>query len=238
MARPQWAPGARPAASLGATLLLTLSATMPVTATDADPSASLEPPNTPEPATMAEPAAPLVLTPSQGEGPYYPLQLPADRDTDLTVVKGAEAPAVGEALRLEGLLLTIDGTPVEGATVEIWQTDANGVYLHPGDPDFALRDPGFQGYGEAVTDAEGAWAFRTILPEVYGSRPRHIHAKVRLGDETVLTTQVYFSGGDIPEAGAVVPTGTELDALMVEANLEPGPDGVAVLTAHHRIVIR
>lgn len=185
----------------------------------------------------AQDEEPLVLTPAQAEGPFYPVEIPLDHDADLTVIDGSEEVAAGTPLVLEGVLLHADGSALEGAAVQIWQTDAYGVYLHPADPGFADRDPAFQGFGETVTDAEGAWSFRTILPEVYGGRPRHIHAKVVVGDETLLTTQVYFSGGDIPAEGALVQTGTETDALLVEPLLQPDEDGVQTLTAYHRLVV-
>lgn len=179
----------------------------------------------------------LVLTPSQAEGPYYPVAIPADGDADLTVIDGSAEVASGEPLALSGVLLRADGSPIEGAIVEIWQTDAFGVYLHPDDPGFAERDTAFQGFGRSVTDAEGAWGFLTILPEVYGSRPRHIHAKVKVADETVLTTQIYFSGGDIPSHGALEETGSELDALLIEVQAVAGEDGTTVLTADHVLVV-
>ena len=178
----------------------------------------------------------LVLTPSQAEGPFYPVELPADRDADLSVVDGADGPAAGEPLIVEGRLLTTDGVPIEGAVVEIWQTDHQGVYLHPQDPGIADRDEAFQGYGESVTDAAGGWSFRTILPELYGGRPRHIHAKVKMAGETALTTQIYFSGGDIPEQGAVA-LSEATAPLVVEALRRPDADGAEVLHARHLLVI-
>lgn len=180
---------------------------------------------------------PLVLTPAQAEGPYYPVEIPVDHDADLTMVDGSTVEAAGETLVLTGDLLRTDGSPIEGATVEIWQTDAYGVYLHPDDPGFANRDPAFGGFGEAVTGPAGEWGFRTILPEIYGNRPRHIHAKVKVDDQTVLTTQIYFSGGDIPAEGTLAVTGTELDALLVEVYKTADDDGSEALTAHHRLVV-
>ena len=180
---------------------------------------------------------PLMLTPAQQEGPFYPVEIPADVDADLTVVGDSETVALGQPLVLQGLLLDSTGQPIEGAVVEIWQTDAFGVYLHPGDPGFDDRDPAFQGFGTSTTDAEGAWAFRTILPELYGGRPRHIHAKVKVADETVLTTQVYFSGGDIPDEGTLEMSGSELDALLIEVVADTDEDGEAILTAGHRLVV-
>lgn len=179
----------------------------------------------------------LAPTPSQAEGPFYPLEIPSDHDDDLTVVEGTGQVAQGTPLLVEGLLLDAAGDPVEGAVIEIWQTDANGIYLHPGDPDFAERDAAFQGYGESSTDAAGAWSFRTILPDVYGGRPRHIHAKVRLDGTELLTTQIYFADVGVPLEGAVSPTGTELDRLIVSLEESTADDGSTQYRAQHLIVL-
>jgi protocatechuate 3,4-dioxygenase beta subunit len=40
----------------------------------------------------------------------------------------------GDVLILAGQVLDVNGAPVPDATVEIWQTDATGVYDHPRDP--------------------------------------------------------------------------------------------------------
>lgn len=134
------------------------------------------------------------FTPSQGEGPYYPLEKLDDRDNDLTEVEGAGGVPAGEVIEFTGKVHDATGRPVEGAVIEIWQTDANGVYLHPGDPGTGQRDRNFQFYGESVSEADGSYRFRTILPGHYEPRPRHIHVKVRLGDQELLTTQFYFEG--------------------------------------------
>ena len=83
--------------------------------------------------------------------------------------------------------------PVRDATVEIWQCDANAVYLHTADsgPKHAQQDPNFQGYGVFTTGAKGEYRFRTIKPVPYPGRPApHIHVKVKRGDRELLTTQL------------------------------------------------
>jgi len=142
---------------------------------------------------------PVEPTPAQQEGPYYPVDKLTDRDNDLTVVAGSNDAADGAVLLLDGLLVTTDGDPIEGAVVEIWQTDDEGVYLHPNDPKTELRDREFQFYGEAVTAVDGSWSFRTIMPGEYEPRPRHIHTKVVIDGEVVLTSQIYFSTDDSGE---------------------------------------
>lgn len=135
-----------------------------------------------------------VATPAQTEGPFYPVELPADRDNDLVVVKGAAAPAKGEILLLAGAVVDVTGRPLAGARVEIWQCNAHGRYHHPGDRSGAPEDPGFQGYGEFITAADGAYSFRTIRPVPYPGRTPHIHFKVSAPGARTLVTQMYVAG--------------------------------------------
>jgi protocatechuate 3,4-dioxygenase beta subunit len=100
--------------------------------------------------------------------------------------------AAGEVILVTGQVLDLAGNPLPGAAVEFWQTDAEGIYDHPGDGGTANRDRGFQFYGTAIADAEGRYVFRTVQPGYYEPRPRHIHVKVKLDGRTLLTTQFYF----------------------------------------------
>lgn len=134
----------------------------------------------------------LVPTPAQMEGPYYPRPLPAETDADLTRVAGAPRAALGERLTLTGRALRADGAPLPGTVIEIWQTDAQGIYLHPRDPRVAQRDAGFQGYGRAQADAEGRYRFHTIRPAHYEGRTAHIHLRATPPGGAPLTTQLYF----------------------------------------------
>ena len=172
--------------------------------------------------------APLVATPAQQEGPFYPVEKPSDRDNDLTVVAGAAARPAGSILLLEGRLLTTDGAPIGGATIEIWQTDAGGIYLHPEDPGVAQRDVNFQGYGETTTAADGTWEFLTIDPGYYEPRPRHIHLKIVRDGAVQLTSQIYFS--DDPQAADENP--------LLVATITPAPAGAAAeLLGEHTLVV-
>jgi protocatechuate 3,4-dioxygenase beta subunit len=143
------------------------------------------------PRALAEKTLPL--TPAQTEGPFYPRTIPADHDADLTEIAGHGAPATGTRLYFTGRVLAPDGKPHAGATVELWQCDAHGRYHHVGD-DASPRDDGFQGYGVAIADAEGRYAFKTIRPVAYTGRVPHMHVKVRTAAGATLTTQVYVKG--------------------------------------------
>lgn len=153
-------------------------------------------------------AAPrLEPTPEDDWGPFYPPVWSGEIDADLTRFAGGRAE--GRPLRLTGRVRDRDGGGVQGAVVEIWQTDARGHYRHPGVPE-PLRDPGFQGFGRTTTDGRGYYAFRTVLPGRYGTRPPHIHLRVAASGRPEFVTQVYFRG-DNREGGRgnVVPPGRE-----------------------------
>jgi len=155
------------------------------------------------------------ITPSQQEGPYYTVNKPEDRDNDLVAFTGANDAPEGQILEFDGTVYDANGFPIEGITVEIWQTDANGFYLHADDPGTEQRDLNFQFYGEAVTDENGRYNFRTILPGLYEPRPRHIHIKVKRDGQALLTTQFYFAGeiefqGD--DAAMLINTETNQDS--------------------------
>ncbi len=139
-------------------------------------------------------AASRVATPAQALGPFYPRTLPLDRDADLATVAGAGARAQGEIVHLAGRVLDEDERAVAGARVEIWQCNAFGRYHHPRDTRDAPLDPGFQGYGETVSAADGAWRFRTIRPVAYPGRAPHIHFIVTAPGGGILVTQMYVEG--------------------------------------------
>ena len=182
--------------------------TLPPTNTPELKTAVTEPTNQPTVQTTEPAIIPIEVTyftPSQQEGPYYTVTKPDDRDNDLTVLAGAAGTPIGEVVEFSGKLYDAVGMPVAGAVIEIWQTDSSGVYLHPDDPDTNQRDPNFQFYGEAVTANGGRYSFRTTLPGEYEPRPRHIHVKVKLNGQELITTQFYFSGGPTASTNDVEP---------------------------------
>lgn len=133
-------------------------------------------------------------TPAQTEGPFYPDRLPLDRDNDLLLVDGSQTQAKGVVTHLSGRVLDPHGKPVAGAVVEIWQCDANGIYLHSHGGDRAKIDAGFQGFGTCRTGDNGGYRFRTIRPVPYPQRTPHIHMMVKHGGRGLLTTQCYVNG--------------------------------------------
>lgn len=139
----------------------------------------------------------LFHTPRLTEGPFYPDKLPLDKDNDLLIISDSTTPAVGEITHLTGRILDAKGDPIRDATIEIWQCDANAVYLHSKDsePKKQQQDKHFQGFGRFTTGSSGEYRFRTIKPVPYPGRPApHIHVKVLKGDRELITTQVMMRG--------------------------------------------
>jgi protocatechuate 3,4-dioxygenase beta subunit len=183
--------------------------------------------------TLAQ-AASLPPTPPQVEGPYYPTQKLADRDNDLTRV-GNGPQAQGEVLSLSGRLVDTANTPIPAARIEIWQTDHRGIYMHPNDPGTANRDRTFQSYGEAITDEAGRFNFRTILPGLYGPRPRHLHVKIVPRQGPGLTTQLYFKGDErLSRDPLARRLGTDIALLLLDAQ----PRSESELQAQINFVLR
>jgi protocatechuate 3,4-dioxygenase, beta subunit len=136
----------------------------------------------------------LIRTPNQTEGPFYPDHLPLDTDNDLILLNDSLTPAVGELTWLSGRILDAKGDPIRNATVEIWQCDANGVYLHGGSDNVTKRDKNFQGFGRFLTGSTGEYLFRTIKPVAYPGRTPHIHFAVKFKGREKFTTQCYIKG--------------------------------------------
>ena len=134
----------------------------------------------------------LLPTPRQSAGPFYPEQLPLDDDNDLTQVEGRSGRAKGQVTDLSGRIIDTNGRPLRKVRVEIWQCDVNGRYHHPRDNRPVELDENFQGHGHTITDAEGSYRFRTILPVTYPGRTPHIHTAVFPRGHKPFVTQIYI----------------------------------------------
>lgn len=180
--------------------------------------------------------AALLPTPPATEGPFYPDPLPAEQDNDLVKIEGAVREAGGEILDLTGTLSDASGQPLPGVRVEIWQCDANGVYLHPGSRGAGDRDPAFQGFGHAVADADGRFAFRTIVPVPYPGRTPHIHVKLLQGGRELLTTQLYIAGHPQNARDWLFRRLSPAEQAAVSLELKPAAERAAFETAVRLVV--
>lgn len=179
----------------------------------------------------AQIAASRRATPSQAEGPFYPVALPADTDFDL-LRNGTLSYTRGQPSWVDGSVTDLQGKPLVGAVVEIWQCDEAGHYHHPGDGGKA--DPSFQGFGRVTVGADGQYRFRTIRPAAYSGRTPHIHVKVKLGQRELLTTQLYVAGDPHNERDPIW-RGMDTQArAAVTVPFQPASDG---LRANFAIIV-
>ncbi|MBV7540952.1 protocatechuate 3,4-dioxygenase [Acidovorax sp. sic0104] len=175
---------------------------------------------------LVQPAAAQALampTPHQTEGPYYPVDFPADSDADL-LRNGMLRYTQGEAVWVEGRVTDTQGVPLAGGTVEIWQCDAKGHYHHPGDGGKAAQ--AFQGFGRVVLGRDGQYRFRTIRPAPYTGRTPHIHFKVRLPGRELLTTQMYVAGDAGNARDYLWSRLSEKDRAALTVRFAPAADGM------------
>jgi len=127
-------------------------------------------------------------TPENVEGPYYLPDAPFKE-------RIATPETAGSRLTLTGTVFAHDCfTPLAGAVVDVWQTDASGEY------DFSNT---FRLRGRVRADGKGKYRFETVVPGRYRAgrtyRPAHIHLRVSHPEGRTLVTQVYFRGD--PELG-------------------------------------
>ena len=170
----------------------------------------------------------LFETPSMTEGPFYPDKLPLDVDNDLLIINDSITPAVGEVTNITGRLLGASGSPLKDVTIEIWQCDANAVYLHSADstPKKKQQDKNFQGFGRFTTGSTGEYRFRTIKPVAYPGRPAaHIHVKLKKGDRELLTTQLFVRGFEGNVKDGIFNSSRDLiDRELLQADFKPVKD--------------
>jgi protocatechuate 3,4-dioxygenase beta subunit len=184
----------------------------------------------------------LLRTPPLTEGPFYPDKLPLDTDNDLIVINDKITPAVGEITHLTGRILGPTGTPVRDATVEIWQCDANEVYLHSADSGSSRnqQDKNFQGFGRFTTGSTGEYYIRTIKPVPYPGRPApHIHVKVKRGGRELLTTQIMIAGHPGNDRdGVFLGAGDLIDRELIQTEFKPLPGSkIGELAARFDIIL-
>ncbi len=124
--------------------------------------------------------------------------------------------AVGEPCLVRGRVLSLDGRPLAGATVEVWQADAEGKY----DVQYEGLEQ-HQARGVLTSDAQGRFEFRTIVAEPYPIptdgpvgdllaatkrhpwRPAHLHFMISAPGHERLVTHVFREGDRYLDSDAV-----------------------------------
>jgi catechol 1,2-dioxygenase len=143
-------------------------------------------------------------TPRTIEGPLYVAGAPLSNGY-ARLDDGVEGDAA-TVMFVEGQVVDLQGQPIAGALVDVWQADSKGNYSHfdKSQSDYNLRR-------RISTDAQGRYRFRSIVPSGYGcnpsgptqeclnqlgrhgQRPAHIHFFVSAPGYEHLTTQINLS---------------------------------------------
>jgi hydroxyquinol 1,2-dioxygenase len=166
------------------------------------------------------------------EGTHTSLLGPFYREASPTLAPGsqiAKAVKPGSECALYGRVSDVDGKPLAGATVSVWQTGADGLY------DIQESATGTDYRGVFTTDANGVYQLRTVKPIGYsipmdgpvgemvqaqarhGMRPAHIHFLVGLPGYRELVTALYLR--DDPHLADDVVFGSSGDlAVDLDAN--------------------
>src|SRR3990172_8739768 len=139
----------------------------------------------------------------------------------------------GEPTWVTGQVLSVDGKPIAGATVDVWQARANGVYdIQEPESEFELR-------GRVKSDAQGRYAFRTYKPKFYGvpidgpvgdllrsmgrhpMRPAHMHLIVSAPGYQQVITHAFVKGDPYLGSDAVFAV---KDSLIAEWTKVDSPE--------------
>ena len=143
-------------------------------------------------------------TPRTIEGPLYVAGAPVF-EGQARMDDGSEEGAT--VMLLEGQVLDTQGKPLAGATVDVWHANSKGTYsfFDQSQSDYNLRR-------RIITDAEGRYRARSIVPSGYGcdpqgptqecldllgrhgQRPAHVHFFISAPGHRHLTTQINLSG--------------------------------------------
>jgi hydroxyquinol 1,2-dioxygenase len=144
-------------------------------------------------------------------GPFWAEGSPLREYGDAIFDSAAGVPAL-----IHGRVLDVDGGPVAGAEIDVWQNDANELYSvqDPETPEDHLR-------GRFLTREDGSYAFVGVRPVVYPIpsdgpvgrmlattgrhpwRPAHLHVIVTAPGYERLTTHFFDAGTDYLDSDAV-----------------------------------
>ena len=100
--------------------------------------------------------------------------------------------AFGEVIFIQGTIKDSFGVPIEGAVIEIWQTNAAGKYHTLLEPNSEYIDKYFSMSGKAVTDNLGHYHFISIMPGANPGRAPHINMNIYHPRFGRLETEMYF----------------------------------------------
>ena len=143
----------------------------------------------------------------------------------------------GTPLYITGTVRDLDGEPVPGAVLDVWQADTDGAYEAQLDVDEArLR-------AKYTSRADGSYCVRTIAPMGYSIpmdgpvgdlvgrtaishfRPAHVHVLIDVPGFEPLITHLFQEGAEFLDSDVVFGTKAELVVPFEPRAAGPTPDG-------------
>ena len=181
--------------------LLALAACTPAP-TDSPPviASPIQAPTRTLPPTPTETSPTAAITPTQPAKGVCPGSRAGEIDPAaiLELGPGPGIPATtasGEKLVISGTVYGADCTPLAGAGIDVWQTDANGEY-GPGHGSDDMRCCYLM--GSLRTDAQGRYQLITVKPAHYKGEqsppPAHIHMEISHPQTGQMQTEIVFEG--------------------------------------------
>lgn len=149
----------------------------------------------------------------------------------------------GLKLQVGGTVSGLDGTPIAGATIDVWHADAQGFYD-------VQRAGDLTGRARFRSDAEGRFHFWTVRPAAYPIphdgpvgdmlesqgrhpyRPAHIHFMISAPGRETLVTHVFAAGDDYLDSDVVFGVKDSIIRPYVEHAAGTAPDGRAMTGAY------
>lgn len=147
----------------------------------------------------------------------------------------------GPVLLAEGVIADTDGTPIAGATLDIWQTAPNGLYASQDAEQDTYSFHGLQKVG-----ADGRYAFTTVKPVEYTVpsdgpvgdilracgrhpwRPSHLHYIVEAEGFAPLVTEIFPDDDPYLDQDTVFGVRSDLIMHYEERPPEAFPEGFAL----------
>src|SRR3954470_13012540 len=146
----------------------------------------------------------------------------------------------GERMFVQSRVTDLNGKPLAGVPVDIWHADDDGYYDSQR-PDYETQGPSSR--ARFITDADGRFFFRTILPCSYPiptdgpvgemivqtkrhpMRPAHVHFLVNAKGYEPLITHVFMDGDKYLDSDVVFGVKDDLVAKVEPRNDAAMPDG-------------
>jgi hydroxyquinol 1,2-dioxygenase len=146
----------------------------------------------------------------------------------------------GERMFVQGRVTDLEGKPLGGVPVDVWHADDDGFYDSQ-KPSYETEGPSSR--ARFITDAEGRFFFRTILPCSYPiptdgpvgemilqtrrhpMRPAHVHFLVNAAGYEPLITHVFIDGDKYLDSDVVFGVKDDLIARVEKRTDAVMPDG-------------